>query len=138
MFGGFSSGGGIGLSVRGGAVLDGTSIGHLPESETGHDHRGHHYHYQHPDLLCRGLLSFVEIALFSMITYLAASKILDFIVEGIDEHISVTIISSQEEIRRMIIDVMGQSTVYSGKRGYGKRGETIQAGTSLINGHHQT
>ena len=68
----------------------------------------------------------VEIALYSMITYLAASKTLDFIVEGIEEYIGVTIISSHnEEIRQMIINIMGRGvTVYSGKRGYGKKGET--------------
>lgn len=68
----------------------------------------------------------VEIALYSMITYLAASKTLDFIIEGIDEYIGVTIVSSHsEEMREMIINKMGRGvTVYSGKRGYGKRGET--------------
>jgi uncharacterized membrane-anchored protein YitT (DUF2179 family) len=35
----------------------------------------------------------IEIALYSMITYLAASKTLDFIVEGIEEYIGVTIVS---------------------------------------------
>jgi uncharacterized membrane-anchored protein YitT (DUF2179 family) len=61
-----------------------------------------------------------------MITYLSASKTLDFIVEGIEEYIGVTIISSHsEEIRQMIISVMGRGvTVYNGKRGYGKKGET--------------
>lgn len=61
-----------------------------------------------------------------MITYLAASKTLDFIVEGIEEYIGVTIVSSHnEEIREMIINTMGRGvTVYSGKKGYGKRGET--------------
>jgi uncharacterized membrane-anchored protein YitT (DUF2179 family) len=51
---------------------------------------------------------------------------LDFIIEGIDEYTGVTIISSKsEEIRQMIITKMGRGvTVYSGKRGYGKRGET--------------
>ncbi|MFM7400492.1 MAG: YitT family protein, partial [Bacteroidota bacterium] len=68
----------------------------------------------------------VEIALYSMITYLAASKTLDFIVEGIEEYIGVTIVSNQcEEIRRMIVGTMGRGvTVYNGKRGHGKRGPT--------------
>ena len=67
----------------------------------------------------------IESALYSMITYLAASKTLDFVVLGIEEYNGVTIISSHsEEIRQMIIDVMGRGvTVYFGKRGYGKRGE---------------
>jgi uncharacterized membrane-anchored protein YitT (DUF2179 family) len=61
-----------------------------------------------------------------MITYVAASKTLDFIIEGIDEYIGVTIISSQnEKIRKMVIGIMGRGvTVYNGKRGYGKSSET--------------
>jgi uncharacterized membrane-anchored protein YitT (DUF2179 family) len=61
-----------------------------------------------------------------MITYLAASKTLDFIIEGIEEYIGVTIVSSHsEEIRQMIINKLGRGvTVYQGKRGYGRKGET--------------
>jgi uncharacterized membrane-anchored protein YitT (DUF2179 family) len=60
-----------------------------------------------------------------MITYLAASKTLDFIVEGLEEYIGVTVVSDKnEEIRQMIINEMGRGvTVYNGKNGYGKRGE---------------
>lgn len=39
----------------------------------------------------------IEIALYSMITYIAASKTLDFIIEGIEEYIGVTIIASQSD-----------------------------------------
>jgi len=62
----------------------------------------------------------VEIALYSMITYLAASKTLDFVIEGIEEYIGVTIISSHHiEIREMITHEMQRGiTVYQGKRGY--------------------
>lgn len=68
----------------------------------------------------------IETALYSMITYLAASKTLDFVIEGIDEYTGVTIISvHSEEIRQMIVNEMGRGvTVYKGKRGYGKSGET--------------
>jgi uncharacterized membrane-anchored protein YitT (DUF2179 family) len=68
----------------------------------------------------------IEIALYSMITYLSASKTLDFIIEGIEEYIGVTIISSHhEEIRQMIIQIMGRGvTIYNGKRGFGKTGDT--------------
>ena len=64
-----------------------------------------------------------------MITYLAASKTLDFIVEGIEEYVGVTIVASHtEEIRKMIIDVMGRGvTVYMGKYGYGRKGATENA-----------
>ena len=71
----------------------------------------------------------VEIALYSMITYLSASKTLDFIVEGIEEYIGVTIITPHcEEIRKMIVEKMGRGvTIYNGKRGFGKKGESTES-----------
>ena len=48
------------------------------------------------------------------------------LLEGIEEYIGVTIVSSRsEEIRQMIINKLGRGvTVYNGKSGYGKSGET--------------
>ncbi len=127
IFGGFFLGAGIGLAVRGGAVIDGTEVLAIFLSKKLGTTIG-------DIIIIINVLIFstaayflsVEIALYSMITYLAASKTLDFIIEGIDEYIGVTIISSHnEEIRQMIINEMGRGvTVYSGKKGYGKSGET--------------
>ncbi len=127
IFGGFFLGAGIGLSVRGGAVIDGTEVLAIYLSKKLGTTIG-------DIIILINVIIFstaayflsIEIALYSLITYLAASKTLDFIVEGIDEYIGVTIISSHsDEIREMIIHVMGRGvTVYSGKRGYGKKGET--------------
>jgi uncharacterized membrane-anchored protein YitT (DUF2179 family) len=127
LFGGFFLGGGIGLSIRGGAVIDGTEILAIYLSRKLGTTIG-------DIIILINIIIFslaawllgVEIALYSMVTYLAASKTLDFIVEGIDEYVGVTIISSHEdEIREMIIHTMGRGlTVYNGTRGYGKRGET--------------
>jgi uncharacterized membrane-anchored protein YitT (DUF2179 family) len=58
---------------------------------------------------------------------MAASKTVNLVVEGVEEYIGVTIISSlSEEIRIMIIEKMGKGvTIYNGKRGFGKRGENL-------------
>lgn len=127
IFGGFFLGAGIGFAVRGGAVIDGTEVLAIYLSRKFGTTIG-------DVIIVINVIIFstaayflgIEVALYSMITYLSASKTLDFIVEGIDEYIGVTIISSNnEEIRQMIIDKMGRGvTVYSGKKGYGKRGET--------------
>ncbi len=127
VFGGFFLGAGIGLTVRGGAVIDGTEILAIYLSRKLGTTIG-------DIIILINILIFsaaayflsIEIALYSMITYLAASKTLDFIIEGIEEYIGVTIVSSHsEEIRQMIIDKMGRGcTVYTGKKGYGKKGET--------------
>jgi uncharacterized membrane-anchored protein YitT (DUF2179 family) len=127
IFGGFFLGAGIGFAVRGGAVIDGTEVLAIYLSRKFGTTIG-------DVIIVINVIIFstaayflgIEVALYSMITYLSASKTLDFIVEGIDEYIGVTVISSNsEEIRQMIIEKMGRGvTVYSGKKGYGKRGET--------------
>jgi uncharacterized membrane-anchored protein YitT (DUF2179 family) len=127
VFGGFFLGAGIGLAMRGGAVIDGTEVLAIFLSRKFSTTIG-------DIIIVINVFIFsvaayflsIEIALYSMITYLSASKTLDFIVEGIEEYVGVTIISSHSnEIRQMIIAVMGRGvTVYSGKRGYGKSGET--------------
>jgi uncharacterized membrane-anchored protein YitT (DUF2179 family) len=127
LFGGFFLGAGIGLTVRGGAVIDGTEVLAIFLSKKLGTTIGDFIIVINIFIFSAAayFLS-VEIALYSMITYLAASKTLDFIIEGIEEYTGVTIISSHsEEIREMIINKMGRGvTVYSGKRGFGKRGET--------------
>ena len=127
VFGGFFLGAGIGLTVRGGAVIDGTEVLAIFLSRKLGTTIGDFIILINIVIFSAAayLLS-VEIALYSMITYLAASKTLDFIVEGIEEYIGVTIVSSHsEDIRLMIINKMGRGvTVYEGKRGFGKQGET--------------
>jgi len=127
VFGGFFLGAGIGLTVRGGAVIDGTEVLAIFLSKKLGTTIGDFIIIINVLIFSAAayLLS-VEIALYSMITYLAASKTLDFIIEGIEEYTGVTIVSTHsEEIREMIINKMGRGvTVYNGKRGFGKRGET--------------
>lgn len=127
IFGGFFLGAGIGLSVRGGGVIDGTEVLAIALSKKLGITIG-------DVVLVFNILIFsvaayilnIEIALYSVITYLAASKTLDFIIEGIEEYTAVTIISPKHNlIRQMIVDVIGRGvTIYKGHRGYGKRGET--------------
>ncbi len=130
VFGGFFLGAGIGFAIRGGAVIDGTEVLAIYLSRKLSATIG-------DIILIMNILIFsaagyflsIEIALYSMITYLAASKTLDFVVEGIEEYIGVTIVASKsEEIRMMIIEKMRRGvTVYKGKTGFGKRGETREA-----------
>ncbi len=127
IFGGFFLGAGIGLAVRGGAVIDGTEVLAIYLSRK--------FGVTIGDIIiiiniiifsiAASLLT-VEIALYSMVTYLSASKTLDFIIEGIEEYTGVTIISQySDEIKTMIINELGRGvTIYYGKSGYGKNGET--------------
>ncbi len=123
----FFLGAGIGLSVRGGAVIDGTEVLAIFLSRKLGTTIGDIIILI--NIIIFGAAAYflsVEIALYSMVTYLSASKTLDFIIEGIEEYMGVTIISSHnEEIREMIVSTIGRGvTVYNGKRGFGKSGES--------------
>lgn len=121
VFGGFFLGAGIGFAVRGGSVLDGTEVLALAV--------GRKIGISIGDVVMvinvaifgvAAWLIDMETAMYAMITYLAASKTLDLVVEGIEEYTGITIISPRHaEIRHMIANDMGRGlTVYSGKRGF--------------------
>ena len=125
VFGGFFLGMGIGLAVRGGGVLDGTEILAIFVSRRSSMTIG-------DVILMLNVLIFsiaayllgIETALYAMLTYLSASKTVDFILEGIEEFTGVTIISPKsEEICKMIVEKLGRGiTTYRGTGGYGKKG----------------
>ncbi len=126
VFGGIFLGAGIGLTIRGGGVIDGTEVLAIYLSKKFSITIGDIIIMI--NILIFGSAAFllsIEAALYSMITYFAASKTLDFIIEGIDEYIGVTIVSSHcKEIKDMIVQTMGRGvTVYKGSKGIGKRGE---------------
>lgn len=119
IFGGIFLGAGIGLSVRGGGVLDGTEILALyiwRRSETSIG-----------DMImvfnivifsCAAFILGIETALYSILTYLAASKTLDYLVEGVEEYTGVTIISEKSsKVKRILMTKFGRGiTIYKGKR----------------------
>lgn len=127
VFGGFFLGAGIGLAVRGGAVIDGTEVLAIYLSRKFGTTIGDIIIFINVIIfLTAAYFLSVEIALYSMVTYFTASKTLDFIIEGIEEFTGVTIVSNHfEDLRNMIIDSLGHGvTIYKGESGYGKQGET--------------
>ena len=121
VFGGFFLGAGIGLAVRGGAVLDGTEIAALLVS------KGSHLLRVGDVILILNIVIFsaaafflgVEAAMYSILTYFAASRTLDFLVHGLEEYTAIIITSARsEEIRQAIIrDLNRTVTVYNGRGG---------------------
>lgn len=126
VFGGFFLGAGIGLAVRGSAVIDGTEVLAIFVSKKSGLTIGDVIMIVNIIIFSAAAwLVSIETALYAMLTYLSASKTVDFIIEGIEEYMGVTIISIKaDKIRAMIINRMGRGiTVYKGERGYGKSGE---------------
>ena len=129
VFGGLFLGAGIGMAIRGGAVIDGTEVLAIYLSKkTGLTIGDIILIFNIIIFLFGGYILSVEIALYAILTYFAASKTVDFIIEGIEEYTGITIISdNSEEIRLMITEKLGRGvTIYSGKGGYGKRGEILK------------
>ncbi|MBS1574471.1 MAG: YitT family protein [Bacteroidetes bacterium] len=135
VFGGFFLGAGIGLTIRGGGVIDGTETLAISLSRKQSLSVGDFILLFNIAIfsVAAWLLS-IEVALYSILTYLAASKTVDFILEGIEEFTGVTIISvHSEEIASMITDKMGRGlTIYAGKKGYGRRGESPAASNIIF------
>ena len=127
IFGGVFLGAGIGLAMRGGAVLDGTEIAALLVSRQIVILRVSDV-ILIMNAVIFGTAVFVlgtEPALYSILTYFAASRVLEFVLNGIEQYTGVTIVSEHSEALRLAItEGLGRGvTLYQGKSGYGKRGE---------------
>ena len=127
IFGGFFLGAGIGLAMRGGAVLDGTEIAALLISKASAMFRVGDVILGFNVVLFVVAMAVlgVEAALYSIVTYLAAARTVDFVVHGIEEYTAMTIISPDSPaIREAITGVLGRGvTVY---KGFGGKTSTDQ------------
>jgi len=128
-FGGFFVGAGMGFVMRGGAMIDGAELLSIYFS------RRNQFSSSDISLILNiaiFLLSAhflnIDIALYSIITYFSGTKAMEFIVEGFEEYIAVTIVSEEYElIRNMIVEKMGRGvTLFHGIMGHGKRGQLIK------------
>jgi uncharacterized membrane-anchored protein YitT (DUF2179 family) len=121
VFGGFFIGAGIGLAIRGGAVLDGTEIAALLVS------KGSYLFRVGDVILLMNVIIFsaaafflgIESALYSVLTYLAASRTIDFLIHGIEEYTAILIVSEKsDEIRLAITESLKRGvTVLKGRGG---------------------
>jgi uncharacterized membrane-anchored protein YitT (DUF2179 family) len=125
VFGGIFLGAGVGLAIRGGAVLDGTEIAALLLSKKLELFKVNDI------ILVLNIIIFsvalfllgVEPALYSILTYIAASKMIEFILNGLEQYIGITVVSTKGDAIRHAITRRGKGvTVYEGKGGYGKDG----------------
>lgn len=121
IFGGFFLGIGTGLAMRAGCAIDGIEVLAL-------------YTWKKTSftiteiILAINIVIFsiaafkfgIETALYSMLTYFTVSKTIDYVVEGLEAYIGVTIISGKSEIiKDRLVNEMGRGiTIYKGERGY--------------------
>jgi uncharacterized membrane-anchored protein YitT (DUF2179 family) len=129
VFGGFFIGAGIGLAMRGGAVLDGTEIAALLVSKSSHI-------LKVGDVIlllnififaAAAFLLGIESAMYSILTYFAASKTIDFLVYGIEEYHGIMIVSVRhQDLRQAILHDLNRGvTVYQGRGGMSETEQDI-------------
>lgn len=121
IFGGILIGTGVGLVIRSGGVIDGAEvIAVFTKRRTGFSNSeiimlfntfifaGAAFHF--------GL----ETAMYSLITYFAATRATDYIVDGIEQYTAINIISGKHDrVKDLLVNEMGKGiTVYKGERGY--------------------
>jgi uncharacterized membrane-anchored protein YitT (DUF2179 family) len=121
VFGGFFIGAGMGLAIRGGAVLDGTDIAALLISKRSHLFRVGDIILGVNIIIFLAAAFFlgVESSLYSILTYVSASRTLDFLLHVIEEYTAITIVSMRSDsIRQAITGELGRGvTVFKGRGG---------------------
>ncbi len=129
VFGGFFLGLGIGMAMRGGSVIDGTEVLAIFLSRKLSITVG-------DVLLLINIVIFsfgayilsIETALYAILTYMAAAKTVDFVVDGVEEYVGVTIISKKHaELQMMITEKLRRAcTIYAGRGGFGASGKSYE------------
>jgi uncharacterized membrane-anchored protein YitT (DUF2179 family) len=123
IFGGVFMGLGAGLAMRGGCALDGIEVLAL--------YTGKRISFTISEIilginiiifLIAAIKLGLPVALYSILTYYAATRAINFVIEGLEEYTGVTIISAQsEEIKEKLVkDLSRGITVYKGERGFMK------------------
>jgi uncharacterized membrane-anchored protein YitT (DUF2179 family) len=121
VFGGFFLGAGVGLAIRAGGVLDGTEILAVILGQKTPATVGEIILLLNVVIFSlAALITSIETALYSMLTYFTASRTIDYLLHGIEAYNGVLIVSkNQDQVRRVILDEMGRGvTAFKAKGGY--------------------
>ncbi len=135
IFGGFFLGAGIGVTIRGGAVIDGTEVLAITISRKSSLTVGDFIAIFNILLFCSAIfLVGIETAMYAILTYLSASKTVDFVINGIEEYLGLIIVSEKaDEIKHHITKNLGRGlTVFKSDKGFGSRGEFGEEGIVLF------
>ncbi len=126
IFGGLFLGAGIGITIKNGAVLDGSEIlGVYINKRFGLSVGSVILLF---NVLLFGIATFVvsqETAMYSILAFLVTAKITDLTLQGFENYIGVMIVSKNyPELKEAITQELGSGmTVFDGVQGYGKHGK---------------
>jgi uncharacterized membrane-anchored protein YitT (DUF2179 family) len=126
LFGGVILGAGVGLAIRFGGALDGTEIVAILLSKKFRMPVGQIIMIINVFIfIAAGFVFGWDSAMYSILAYYTAFKMIDIVVEGLDESKSVTIITNEyEEVAEAIMDRLGRSTTFIYAKGGYKKEDT--------------
>lgn len=128
IFGGIINGTGVGLIIRAGGSLDGTEIVAIIFDKRTSFSIGEIVMFFNVFILgSAGFLYGWDRAMYSLVTYFIAFKVIDIVVEGLDESKAVFIVSDQyAEITDALSARLGRGvTLLKGQGGYSKADSTV-------------
>ena len=126
IFGGLLVGSGIGIAIRNGSVLDGSEIlGIYLNDKFGLSIGKIVLLFNIILFTVTAFVETIEIALYSILTYIIAAKVTDTVIEGFEDFIGLTIVSKKNDIiKKAILEELGVGlTIYKGSSGYGNNGK---------------
>lgn len=125
LFGGMMLGSGIGLAIRGGGILDGTEVLAIFVSrKTGTSIGSVILVFNVCIFAAAAVVMSTDTALYAIVTYAAAAKTIDFVIDGVEEYVGVTIISPMNDAirKRILHDMKRGCTIYKGQAGFSEHG----------------
>ncbi len=135
IFGGVFMGTGVGLAIRGGCALDGIEVLAL-------------FTLKRSSFTISEIILGINViifsiaafklglptALYSIMTYYAASHATNFVLEGLEEYTGFTIISGKSELikEKLVMDMGKGITIYKGERGFLKNSFDVSHPVDII------
>jgi uncharacterized membrane-anchored protein YitT (DUF2179 family) len=125
IFGGIFLGAGIGLAIKNGTVLDGAEIlGIFLNEKVGFSIGTVILLFNSILFGITALLISVEIALYSILTFIVTGKVIDFVFQGFEDYVSLWVVTQHSNTvqQKLLTEVGTGITVYKGAKGYGSKG----------------
>jgi uncharacterized membrane-anchored protein YitT (DUF2179 family) len=127
IFGGLFLGAGIGITIKNGAVLDGSEIlGIFVNNRFGISIGKVILLFNIILFLITAAVISLEVSMYSILTFLITAKVIDVTIQGFEDYVGLMIVSEHSElIEKGLVEEIGVGyTTYTGSKGFGQRGKS--------------